>query len=79
MNHANVRGLSAVLNDEPGFCHLQRVRDQCSSDAGQSTGKYGSPLGDEAHFIHVKVDYPGHTGRQNQQHSSVVSGFFFLV
>lgn len=59
VSDANVRGLPAVLDDEPGLYHLQRVRDQSGSDTGQSSCKYGSPLRDVAQFIHVKVDEPG--------------------
>lgn len=68
MSDADVCGLSAVLHNESGFYHLQGVRDQGSSNASQSTSTYGSPLRDEAHFIHVEVDNPGQKGRQNQQH-----------
>lgn len=66
MNHAEVCWLSAVLDDQSGFSHLQRIREQRSSDASQATSQYGSPLRDEAHFIHVKVDYPGRISELNQ-------------
>lgn len=59
VSDADVRGLSAVLDDEPGLYHLQRVRDQSGSDTGQSSCKYGSPLRDVAQFIHVKMDKSG--------------------
>lgn len=44
VNDADVCGLSAVLNDEPGLCHLQRVCDQGSSNTSQSTSEYSPPL-----------------------------------
>lgn len=59
MNDADVGGLPAVLDDEPGLYHLQRVRDQSCSNTSQSSGKYGSPLRDVAQFIHVKVHKSG--------------------
>lgn len=59
MDYADVRGLAAVLDDEPGLDHLQRVRDQSSSNTSQSSSKNGSPLRDVAQFIHVKVHKSG--------------------
>ncbi|KAG7225787.1 hypothetical protein INR49_014438 [Caranx melampygus] len=54
VSNADVRGLSAVLSDKSGLHHLQWVCSQSSSDAGQSTSKYGPPLRDEAQLVHVK-------------------------
>lgn len=59
VDYADVGGLPAVLDDEPGLDHLQRVRDQSSSNTSQSSGKYGSPLRDVTQFIHVKVNKSG--------------------
>lgn len=68
MDHAEVRWLSAVLSDQPGFSHLQGIREQRSHDASQATGHDGPPLGDAAHFIHVKVDYPGNISQTKSPH-----------
>lgn len=54
-----VRGLPAVLHDEAGLRHLQRVGYQGRGDASDAPRQYGSPLGHVAQLVHVHVNYPG--------------------